>query len=199
MRDRAAGPSRYSGLLLLWGWLLVPISAATVLSYVWKPLFLFRYFLFGTIGLYILAGLGVMCMPRKIGTAFLVTLLLTMGYQATVRFETVFRPDYQGAADTIAAEHGSVPILILKPELNGLPFRYLDRFSEGRLHDALGMGDLHEKAVLLTKSSFGCWILLWRWDRMEALEHHLFEAGYQTRRIRLGGIPPLYLMRVERP
>jgi len=87
--------------------------------------------------------------------------------------------------------------LVLKKPLNTLPLEYLGVFPADRIRVVYGGGDLHEESARLAAEHGAVWVVMWRWDRMPEYEAFLHEQGIRLDRSALGGMPPLYLYRLE--
>jgi len=186
-RDRASA-------ILLVGWFVAPVLAWYIFQLLWKPCFLYRYFLFCSLPLYVLAGAGLARVPRRARLVALVALLCSLLWQNTVQFYGPFRPDYRHAAEILNTPPGeSAPILVLKEPLNTMPLAYTGTIDPARIHPAHGEGSLHDRARELGAQGDPFWIVLWRWDRKPALEDSLDAAGKSYTRYVIGGMPPLEL------
>lgn len=205
-RDSSAKPyfgAPQSGFaVVLLGWLFLTPLFWFLMALVWKPCFLYRYYLYASFPLYIFAGGAYAALKRPWARAlFLTALLVLYAYQNTVRFTTPFRPDYRAAARHIQQEDVATgvapPLLALKKPLNVAPLEYLDIFPVARLRVAYGAGDLHEESAKLVAEYGGLWVITWRWDRMPEYEAFLRKRGIRVERYTLGGMPPLYLYHLE--
>ncbi len=127
---------------------------------------------------------------------FVALLVLLFAWQCLPRFDTAFRPDYRAAAATLATDNA--PVLVLKEELNGRPLRYLGTPGERRLHFVESGDDLHRAALELTQGHGAVWVVMWRWDRIDAFRAHLERHGIDYGVRALDGMPPLLLWRLER-
>lgn len=178
-------------------WLFFPVFLWFAVSKLWQPLFLYRYFLFASFPLYLLAGLFAASLRPRARRAFVAVLLALFAWQALPRFITPFRPDYRAAAAKMAAGECAAPVLVLKETLNGKPLRYLDAIDESRLHFAESGVGLHKHSLALARTHGTAWVVMWRWDRTAAFREFLEENGIEFEARALGGMPPLLLWRLE--
>ncbi len=188
---------------MLWtAWLCAPGLMAAALSWLWTPCFLFRYVLFSIPALAVLSAGAWSRLPapnlRHIMLAFLLGLYL---FQGMAHFQHSFRPDYQQAARIVQRETlpGDAPILVLKELYNAVPLRFAAPALASRIVPAHGAGDLKKHTLELAHTKPLFWILMWRWDEREHYERLLLEQELAFSCHTLGGMPPLFLYRVEKP
>ncbi len=183
----------------LLGWLLIPPTALFLLAVAWKPCFLYRYVLYASFPLYLLAGAGLAQMRPARAARLLIALVLLYAYQCTPRFTTPFRPDYRSAWQVTTPMCGNdAPMLILKDPLNTLPMFFVPHAAPRALQSAHGQKDLEESSLQLI-SQYGCArVLLWRWDRLAEYESFLSSRGIRHKRVTLGGMPPLHVYAIEK-
>ncbi len=186
-------PARATVLL----WLLLPTAFWFAVSLVWKPCFMYRFLLFCSPALYLLAGAGFARLPSQALRAMLcVAVMALFAYQHTVRIRTPFRPDYRAAAAILQEDEGT-PVLVLKDLLNAFPLSYAGHVPQTRIEVAHGAGDLEEKSLALLAATGELWVVMWRWDGREAYESFLRSQRIRIERRALGGLPPLQLYRLE--
>lgn len=194
-RSNQAPPRLNFAVVLLW--LVLPPVTWFLFSHLWKPCFLYRYFLFSGCALYLLAGAAWMQLPAKwMKTVLLIAVFTLYGYQATTRFSGPFRPDYRRAAARIQAMSPDTPILVLKERLNRLPLDYAHKFSPARIHIAGSGADLLDESVALTRDWGELWVVMWRWDRMDEFARQIKEREIDQYVTKFGGMPPLFLLRL---
>ncbi len=135
-RDSSVQPSSgvsQSGLaVVLLGWLFLTPLFWFLAALVWKPCFLYRYYLYAAFPLYIFAGGAYAALKRPWARAlFLAALFGLYAYQNTVRFTTPFRPNYRALKGDgnhlfdsnkwLPSPFNAPPVLVLKKPLNTLP------------------------------------------------------------------------------
>lgn len=185
------------GFHLLALWLVVPPVALFVLSWVWRPCFLYRYILYSAYPLGIAASAGVLRVRTKpLRTGLLVLFALAHAYQLCVLVRPV-RPDYRSAAVHIQAHGGEDDLVIALKQFNsrGLAFSAAPLGLETDVEE--GFAELCERVAAAHHAGRGAWVALWRWDNTEGLEDFLRAQGMERfTRLDFGGIPPLILYRV---
>lgn len=192
--------------VLLLAWLVIPPLLLFTVAVLWKPCFLYRYVLFSSFALYLLAdGFLARLESPKRRRALTGLVLLLFAYQCTAIAAGPFRPDYRAALDHIgeAEARGApptrTPLLILKQPLNTLPLEYLDAARDRDLHIVHGIGDLHAESLRLIQEYGALWVICWRWDRLGEYQAFLRESSVRFSQFRLGGMPPLYLGLLDTP
>ncbi len=194
---RAASATAFS----LIAWLCLPIPFWFVFSLISTPCFIYRYFLFCAPALFLLAGVGwsQLGSPR-LRIVCLSLLMALWTAQLTVRVQGPFRPDYHAAAQLIknSDPEGHTPVLVHKELLNEGPLRYAADFPQGQFYTTWGIGDLNSQTQSLAKAHPAFWVIMWRWDRQPEYEAFLEGLHCPYTRHPLGGMPPLYLYRVEK-
>lgn len=196
LRRAGASSRREHALTLaaLAGWMVVPVLFWFAYAHLREPVYLYRWVYFAALPLPLFAGATLQALPRRAGWAAAIAVVGLLAWQATVICRGPFRPDYAEAARRIGADPAARPALVLKQALNGLPLEYLGMVPAERVVYAHGGGDLHAQAVALGGAEAGAWVLLWRWDRMDALLAALDAAGIGHATHTLGGMPPLLLI-----
>ena len=198
VRRPAKEDKQFKAIILLWVWLAAPPLAIFAISWVGQPLFVYRYALFSAIPLFLMAAWVVAAVPHsrvRIGMTALVVLLFT--YQL-LAIRQPLRPDYAGAGERIeSAGAAEAPILAFK-EYNAGSIAYNTNLADGRIKTVLDIDDLLARSVQITDEGVPIWIIMWRWEQMEDFEAGLLSEGLSFRVTTHGGLPRLYLYRVER-
>ena len=196
---RASDEARFEAVTFAMLWSLVPPLFLFAVSQVWKPVFLFRYTLYSSLALYLLAAIGFDALPtRRYRIATAAVLAILFAHQLTVRLQA-FRPDYR-AADVIVFEHGTAAdqVLVLKA-LNGVPYRFNSELPPQRIEVFDGLGELYDEAIRRVRNGEQVWLIAWQFEPAQ-IESLLLSEDLAVERKELPGIPPLYLYRLtEKP
>jgi 4-amino-4-deoxy-L-arabinose transferase-like glycosyltransferase len=208
MAFRRWGPpgDRRAATYALAGWLVIAPPVWFLISTFYRPLYIYRYFLFASYPLYLLAAGAWVAVPRRgLRAATLAAVVLLMAYQASLVFQGPFRPEYDAAVRVIReADEGEgvmagAPVLALKHNLNKVPLQWAGGFEEARVAHAEGEGSLFDETERLWEQAGRLWVVTWRWDRMGRFYDHARSLGADVRVYRLGGWPALHLVAVRPP
>ena len=89
------------------------------------------------------------------------------------------------------------PILAFK-QYNAGSLAYNTGWPDSRIETVLDMDALLARSAQLADSGDPVWIVMWRWEQMDQFEADLLSEGLAFSMTEHGGLPPLYLYRVER-
>jgi hypothetical protein len=131
-------------VLLLWA--AAPLALDYAFSFV-VPSFLYRYLLYASLGLFLVAAHGLARLPVGDAVRWTCLVALLVPGAWSVRADPILRPDWRGAARIALEERADGAITIVTPPYQILPFSYhyaRDAFADhGRLAEALRAQGVH--------------------------------------------------------
>ncbi len=126
-------PTRYSKSTLLLLWLFLPPLMLIVLSWAWRPVFVYRYVLYVSIPLYLLAARGVSLLPRRWArTAVGVTLVTLFVYQLSALAVGPFRADWKVASAYVESEQSDSDTYFCYQNVHSRALDYVTKLPEVR-------------------------------------------------------------------
>ncbi len=190
-------PQTLGRVVLLALWLFIPVLMLFALSHWWHRCFQFRYVLYASLPLYLLAGGGIdaLSTPRRVKAACAVLAIL-LGYQALALRNGPLRVDYVSAARHIEAQW--------KPGDRVVAFKLTTdaafRFNSSIPGDAVITTESFGEMVVMTENVCGeggvAWVLMFMWEYPEWFEDRMNKAGLAYEVHQFGRPPPLVLYRV---
>lgn len=152
-RPENAPPAR---VLLLALWLFVPPLLAAALSYLWRPVFLDRYFQYSHAALAVLAAMAVMTLrnaPLRYGAA--ATLVLLVASQLALQYPRPFRTDVQSAVEAAYANEIDYLIVHSRAAASHVAVSYYaERSATGNLQ-VIAETSLEVAAALVEEMTMG--------------------------------------------
>ncbi len=190
-------------LVFLFSWLLFPSSISFLVAYFWRPCFLYRYILYSVPAFCLLTAWGVFLINEKKLRYGIIAVMISLHlFQATILFQGPFRPNYVRAIHYIDQHYCSGERVLILKNLNADAFFFnLERQPVKHLsRDFITVQDYiggFERAVQESlQNGSSCWLVLWRWDRLDLVEKHL--QGRRWHRMSFDGMPPLIVYHVEK-
>lgn len=183
------------GLLLFW--LVVPTLAVIAVSLALRPFFIYRYQLPSSLAVFVLLGGGISRLAsQRARVAVAATVALLLAYQLLV-LSGPMRPDYKGLARHLEAHIEPGDAILALKDHNAESLVVNSRFPEERVEAFMGLMELYERCGDVAGGGHAAWVVLWRWDRLEDFEAHFASRGLACKQYRFGGLPPLYLYRIQ--
>jgi len=189
--------SRQQAFVLLGLCLFMPPFLLFTASWLVTPLFMYRYVLYSSLPLVILVGGGVSTLRPPLRAFIGSALIIVAAYQLWALHEPL-RPDYAAAARYIE-QHGATDdaVLAMKPYNAGC-LAFNSNLPESRIEAVPGETELYGRCLESAAPGRATWVVLWRWEKLEAFEAYLASKGLAFTATTHGGLPPLYLYRIER-
>ena len=194
--DTQAG-KRIDVLLFLGLWLFVPPLALAVMSYVYRPCFMYRYVLYASLALYLIMGSAMASMRRPFLAGLIITLITIIYTHQIIALPLPFRPDYRSAASIIEASGTPLDHVITFKEINALPFLFAADIPKARHESIHGFRELCATVAAKHRRGWNVWVVMWRWDDTEAFEEYLNSKGFGFADTKVGGMPRLRLYYVR--
>ncbi len=189
-------PTHWHSMVMCWMWLLFPLFFLFATSWIWRPVFFYRYVLYAAYAFPWLMGLSLTQIPSqknlRVGVSALLVALIA--YQ-TFAIPRPLRADYQQMARDINQD-GKVPVLALK-NLNYYGVLYcLDR-DEEQVLNRYGFRELCAESMDRANRGEIFWVSFYYWDNLEDFEVPLRAAGHSVEKHAYAGIPTLYGYRIQ--
>lgn len=194
----ARDAGRLRSVFFLWTWLLVPPLLVFAASWVIRPMFIYRYFMYCSLPLFVLVG-GAVSAIRPLSLRRLTAggFVLLCVYQLAALGESM-RPDYRALGAYIVEHAASEDSIIALKEHNREAIVFNSPCPSDRVQWALSVENILQHCQENAVAGHAVWVVLWRWEPIEAFEEYLEERGLSFSRRSFSGVPPLQLIRVER-
>jgi len=184
------------GIWLLLIWFFVPVAGLLAASYVWRPCFVYRYILFGSIPLYVLLGaaLAEARGPRLVG----LVLAGVWGYQLLAVSCGPFRPDWRSAGAYLESRMGPRDTAVALQSINYSALRYNSRVPESRVRCVDVWSEVGPAVREAHRNGGAAWVVVWLWTEPANIEQALRENGVEYSFVDFGGWPGLRAYRVPK-
>ncbi|MEK7793783.1 MAG: glycosyltransferase family 39 protein [Candidatus Hydrogenedentota bacterium] len=160
--NAAAREAQPIGLLVIW--LVLPPLLLAAASVVWKPSFLYRYVLFSSLALYLLAGAAISSLPshpwRMAATAFLVCLYT---YQLSGLTVGPFRPDWRAAGEYVRSHADPDDKLLVFQNINTVALQYSADFPPSRIQTIEVWSEICPAILTAHEQRKTTWLFTWLW------------------------------------
>lgn len=172
------GDRRTAPLALLLLWLLVPIAILLAASFLWRPCFVYRYILFSSLPLYLLAGAAFASLP---GTRWkIVAAVLILGiyaHQLSALCVGPFRPDWRSVGRYIESNACPEDRIIVFQDLNLIALKFNSNLPEQRLSLAPVWSDIAGLVRAARDENTDAWVVLWLWSSPANIERGFREVA----------------------
>jgi len=192
------GDCRYAPMALLLAWLLVPIAILLIASFLWRPCFVYRYILFSSLPLYLLAGAAFSSLPTtrwKVVTAVLV--LGILAHQLSALCVGPFRPDWRSAGRYLESNARPEDRIIVFQDLNLIALDFNSNLSKERLTLAPVWSDISGLVRAARDNNTDAWVVLWLWSSPANIENGFRDAGVSFSHVDFNGWPHVRVYHVE--
>jgi mannosyltransferase len=122
-RKGAESPTHFV-LVTIWCWIAVPLALAFVASFLYQPMFVDRYVLYSSIGLYLLVALSAASLPIPRGWSIVIELAMVVGSIGGAVYKPMTRYDWRAAVQKAREEQEAGATIIIAPEYQFRPFAY---------------------------------------------------------------------------
>lgn len=151
------------GLLLLW--LLLPPALLLLLSWTWRPCFIYRYVLYSSLPLYILAGGAVATVPRKSVRALLICALVFLyGYQLSALTVGPFRADWRSVGQYVDQHAGPDDLVLVYQHINTVALEFNSDIPREQIETADVWSDICGPVIEACDQQRAVWLLVWLWS-----------------------------------
>lgn len=176
---------------------LLPPLVLFAVSQLWNPMFFYRYTLFSSLGLYLIAGKALTSISNPRIRVSVCTLLVVIYAHQLTALSSPFRPGYRAAAVHIENEGTPQDRVLIFKKLNGIAFDFNSEIPAERVKTIEGLGELLEAISDESNAVPNVWVLLWMWEDTGEFERLLVDLGVDFEGAEFGGAPPLHLYRVR--
>ncbi len=165
-------------------------------SYIWKPMFLYRYALYSTIPLYVYIGAMGRSGWKNILCICVICVLLAFEV-GILRYP--WRPDYHAAADCVQQEGAPADAIFAMKEYNTSGLIRNSTLPPGRIETVYGKGDLYDRVWPTFSKGRDVWVLFWRWDdeMVRTFRAFLDNHDVKTEQKVFGGAPTMRLIHLR--
>ncbi len=186
-------------LILLLLWLLLPPTIAFVASYVWKPCFVYRYLLYSSLPMYLMAGGALSAMRTRVARAALAGALVAVyGYQLSALATGPLRPDWRAVSGYLESRVASVDTVIVFQSLNLSALEFNSKLPKSQMRCADVWSEICPD-VLDALARGDAWIVVWLWSNPANIEACFPQHDLTYTATDFGGWPPLRVYHVPRP
>ncbi len=191
-RKRKENPKIRDGYVLGVLWLVFPLVFLYAVSFIWRPVFYYRYILYAALAFPWLLGAALATIhPKGLRIGATVLFLTLMTYQ-TLALPRPFRADYQTLAHHIAQD--LAPIVLVLKEFNHQGATYAIDLPDENIILHHGFGELCDEARTRAKAGETVWVVFYRWIKLDEFQNAITDCT--TTRHDYAGMPGLNAYRV---
>jgi mannosyltransferase len=189
-----------TSLCLLLLWLLLPPSFLIIVSYAWKPCFVYRYVLYSSLPLYILVG-GAFSVMRRRWTAGLLgcVLLILSAYQLSALSIGPFRPDWRSLSRYLEARADESAVILAYQEINQIALQYNSVLPETRIQCVPVWSAACDPILRAHAEGHDAWLIVWLWSSPANIEDCFTSNTLMNTKVDFEGWPRLRLYHVPAP
>ena len=192
LRNRKEHPKTWDGFVLCLLWLVFPLVFLYTVSFIWRPVFYYRYILYAALAFPWLLGAALATInPRGLRYGATALFLALMCYQ-TLALPRPFRADYQSLAHDIAQD--PAPTVLVLKEFNHQGATYAINLPDENVILHHGFGELCEEAHTRAKAGETVWVVFYRWVKLDEFQNAMTDCT--VTRHDYSGMPGLNAYRV---
>lgn len=145
-------------------WLVLPAVLLAAASLAWKPSFLYRYVLYSSLALYLLAGAAIRGLPGRPWRVAATTLLVCLyTFQVSALAAGPFRPDWRSAAQYVKVHASPNDALLVFQNINTVALQYSSDFSPSRIQTIEVWSQICPAIVTTPAQGKTTWLFTWLW------------------------------------
>ena len=161
---RAKDRGRAEAFTLLALWLMLPPVLLFALSRACRPCFIYRYVLYSSLPLYILAGAAISTMRGRGARALLVCVLVCLyGYQLSALAVGPFRPDWRSVGRYVNQHCEPEDLILVYQGINTLALEFNADLPQEHVQTVEVWSGLCEPVLNAHREGRGVWLLVWLW------------------------------------
>ncbi len=178
-------------------WLIVPLAALYVASYVLQPCFQYRYILYTLLAVCLLMGGALAALPGRRSRALIGAVLVAMyGYQLLALTGGPLRADMQAAAACVAQKGAPRDLVLVFKDWNASSFRFASSHPDDRIVCIEPFGDLVRVTEEAHARDEGVWVIMHLWEHPEWLGSEYRKRGLVFTEQRFGRWPFVHVFHV---
>jgi 4-amino-4-deoxy-L-arabinose transferase-like glycosyltransferase len=190
------GPSPEHVFLLIF-WFIIPPLALFTLSHTWHRCFQYRYVLYSSLALYLMAGggIGTLTSSKRAWAAFSVLAIL-LGYQALALRGGPLRPDFASAARHKESHMAPGDRVVAFKGFTSLAIRFHADIPDVAIDATESFGDAIALTEKVCQGGGTAWVLMFQWTHPEWFQGRFDQVGLTAKTLRFGRWPHLIVYRV---
>jgi hypothetical protein len=198
--EAATKPDTLGYVMLLAFWLFIPPLMLFALSHSWHRCFQFRYIVYASLPLHLLAGGGIDALSTRARVrAGFAVLAILLGYQALALRSGPLRVDYAGAARHIEERWTPGDQVVAFKSTTDAAFRFNSTVPDDSVVTTESFGDMVVMTENACREGGAAWVLMFMWEYPEWFEDRVDKAGLVYEMKRFGRHPHLIMYRVSTP
>jgi uncharacterized membrane protein len=160
-----------SRLVLLLMWLVIPPAVLCVVSYVARPCFMYRYILYSSLPVYMLAGAAVTSM-RSLRTRITVAVVVALlyAYQLSALAAGPFRPDWQSVSRYLETNASPDDSILVFQDINLIALEFNSTLPKSQMRHIPVWSELCGPVMAAHTTGRDVWFVVWMWSDPGKLE-----------------------------
>ena len=160
-----------SRVVLLLMWLVIPPAVLCVVSYVARPCFMYRYVLYSSLPVYMLAGAAVTSMRSlRTRTTVAVVAALLYAYQLSALAAGPFRPDWQSVSRYLETNASPDDSILVFQDINLIALEFNSALPKSQMRHIPVWSELCGPVMAAHTAGRDVWFVVWMWSDPGKLE-----------------------------
>ncbi len=157
--------------LLMVIWLVIPPAVLCVVSYMFRPCFVYRYVLFSSLPVYVLAGAAVTSIRRPhIRAMFVAIILILYAHQLSALTVGPFRPDWRSVSRYLESQTSPEDAVLVFQDINLIALEFNSTLPKNQMQHISVWSELCGAVMEAHAAGHDVWFVVWLWSDPGNLE-----------------------------
>jgi hypothetical protein len=157
--------------LLMMIWLFIPPAVLCVVSYVFRPCFMYRYVLFSSLPVYVLAGAAVAAIRgSRMRAMFVAVILILYAHQLSALTVGPFRPDWQSVSRYLESRTSPEDAVLVFQDINLIALEFNSTLPKNQMQYISVWSELCGPVMKAHTAGRDVWFVVWLWSDPDNLE-----------------------------